>query len=243
MKTSGEELWGLHTGLSPTGLTQLVDLSDVSSETREIERKYRFPSDQEKVDVAVSELFAKVGNFVTRKKHKILNLVTFVGIDQYYIYKVGDREFQFRYRSGANRPPQVTVKYQLTAGSNLARGEINIGVGNTDPSKVRTFMSVLAAMLTTTPIVFAVQQSGNIWIIEDKISNGKVEVVVYRTKRFAPTPYEGVFVEIEPLEFEDVESAINVIKHYESALNLGAMVCEQSIAEMFRPGAESQVKD
>lgn len=244
MHTShGDELWKMHTGLSPNGLAQLIDLDNVPRKMKEVEKKYRFSSDQKRIDYEVSSLFAKIGSLVLQKKLEIVSLTTFVGIDQYFIYESDGREFHFRYRSGANRPPQLTVKYQLNRGSNVSRGEINVDVAQADPSKVRAFMSVIAALAVKPPIMFVAQQSGNIWVVNDPISHKEVEIVAYRVRRFAPSLIEGVFAEIEPLEAHSVEDAFNVIDEYEQALELGPFVCTNSIAELFRPGNEAMLNN
>lgn len=238
-KTHVSELWALHTGLNKDGgLTQLIDLSMLACNSNmiEIERKYKLPTTNESINHELAMLFAKVGGFVVKKKLRVLKLTNFVGIDQYYIFEApsGD-EYHFRYRSGANRPPQLTVKYQLKHGSNLARGEINVKVDTATPDSVRAFMSVIAVMTCKKPITFANQQSGQIWIVCDPKTNQKVEIVVYRVRRITQTELHGAFAEIETLGVSDVGLATSIIDRYEAGLKLRNRRCPQSIAEMFRP--------
>src|SRR5437870_4451876 len=100
--TMGEELWNLHVGLSSNGLSQLVDLDKIPRKMREIERKYLISSSNGSVDAAISSLFARIGKFVEENNLTVASMYTFVGIDQYYIFKKNRREYHFRYRSGAN---------------------------------------------------------------------------------------------------------------------------------------------
>ncbi len=235
---TGSELWDLHIGRSTGLLTQLVDLDQPTVKTREIEKKYRLPSGQDEVGQAISSLFAKIGGFVASEKLQVVDLITFVGIDMYYVLTSGDKEFVFRYRSGANRPPQLTVKYQLQKNSNIARGEINLDVASANPNMVVAFMSAVVALQPQAQICFTVQQSGEIWVIKDPVSGKKVEIVVYRTKRLNPHRIDAAFVEIEPLKYEEVDEALMAIERYERGLGLNDLICSLSIAEMFRPGNE-----
>lgn len=241
LPTFGDQLWKMHTGLSHEGIVQLIDLFKIPSKMKEVEMKYRIISSRNiSIDEAISELFARIGAFIKKRKLKVDNLSTFVGIDQYCLFVKGEKEFHLRYRSGANRPPQLTVKYQLQKGSNTVRGEINLAVEHADPQNVRAFISFIA-VLAGDPVSFSIQQSGEIWVILDPKSNQKVEIVVYRVKRFAPRfpdgkTLEGAFIEIEPLGFSRAGEAITVIKQYEKELELGSSVCDHSVAEMFKPG-------
>lgn len=199
------------------------DASALEVEMLEVERKYRLTSGQDEVNLAISRFLSRVGRLFEEEAIVIDKFVTFVGIDQYFIVQKGENEFIFRYRMGANRLPELTVKFQITAGSNLVRGEINLNVRYEDPKKIRAFMSVVCRLGDSYEI-FSVQQSGNIWIIKEPDEN-LIEVVVYKTDRIFPSHKVEGFVEIEPLTFKNIEQAVARVGKYEEVLNLGGFVC------------------
>ncbi len=242
--TLADQMWRLHTTFSSTQLTQLIPLESIPQKMHEVEKKYWIRRQGGySLDAAISATFGQVDAVIRRNKLGAnLKVETFVGIDQYYIFTVDEKEYHYRYRSGANRQPQLTVKYQAIAGSNLDRGEVNIPIESAHPDGVRAFMSVVAAMFSKPPITFAIQQSGQIWILTDTASKRKVEIVVYRVYRSRDNEnsprYEAAFIEIEPLKFPIAKEALDIIERYEVALSLKAQACPQSIAELFRPGNE-----
>jgi len=219
-------------------IDQPYDLDKLPRKMMEIERKYRLRKG-ESVDLAIAEFFSKIGKFLVEKDVVIRRFITFVGVDQYFIVKKHGDEYHFRYRLGANRPPQLTVKFQMTKGSNLVRGEINLNVRYESPERVRAFMGVIVRLGDSCEL-FSVQQSGNIWILDDPDA-GEVEVVVYKSDRVAPSKKVEGFVEIEPLNSKTVAAVIKTIEKYETALGLSGLECKESIADLFR--TESQHKD
>lgn len=219
-------------GASGEDIDKVFDLSKLPRKMMEIERKYWLTPEDGDIDSAITKFFARFGKFLEKNNIAIEKLITFVGIDQYYIINRSDSEFAFRYRLGANRPPQLTVKFQVDKGSNLVRGELNLNIRYEEPEKVRAFLAVIAKLADTCQI-FTVQQSGNIWITKDSEGN-LVEVVVYKTARITPPERLEAFVEIEPLNSEKVDQVVRLIARYEKALQLGDFICEESIAELFR---------
>lgn len=213
-------------------LDQIYELERLPRKMMEVERKYRLKRDGS-VDLAIAEFFARIGAFLTESGTAIQRFVTFVGVDQYFIITKNQDEYIFRYRMGANRPPELTVKFQITKCSNLMRGEINLSVRYEAPECIRAFMAVIA-QLGDTYTLFSVQQSGNIWIVEDP-EMGEVEIVVYKTDRVLPSKKVEGFVEIEPRNSSRVEVAVTAIEKYEKALGLAELVCKESVAEIFRP--------
>jgi len=237
----GAKLWQLHIGLRRTGLLALVDLLSIPQKMREIERKYLFPVINGSVDNAMTSLFALIGSYVTSHRLNI-SMTTFVGIDEYWIFIVRRGEFHFRYRSGANRPPQLSVKYRLSRLSNTVRGELNLGIDMTDPDIVQGFMKVVETLARVKPIRFTIQQSGNIWTLQEPDRDRAIEIVAYKVHRFEPSEIDGAFAEIEAVHFPTAEAAIDRIAHYERAFKLRSYECKQSIAELFRPGNEKLLK-
>lgn len=214
-------------------IDQPYDLEKLPRKMMEIERKYRLR--QEKgVDLAITESLSRIGRFLVESDVVVKRFVTFVGIDQYFIIAKREDEYHFRYRVGANRSPQLSVKFQVTKGSNLVRGEINLNVRYESLERVRAFMGVIARLGDSCEL-FSVQQSGNIWILDDHDA-GEVEVVVYKTDRIAPSQKIEGFVEIEPLNSKSVETVIKAIEKYEVALGLTGLECKESIADLFRTG-------
>lgn len=230
--TDASALLDLVVGTITGSLQEPFDLSKLPRKMMEIERKYRLPPENQSIDLAITNFMARFGAFLKNQNVSIEKLITFVGVDQYYIIKRKKKESIFRYRLGANRPPQLTVKFQTTQGSNLVRGEINLNVRYEEPEKVRAFMAVICGLADSYQI-FAVQQSGNIWITKDAAGN-LVEVVAYKTARITPPEKIEVFVEIEPLNSKNIPGVIETIEKYEKALQLGDFACEESIAELFR---------
>ena len=213
-------------------LDKLFDLSKTPRKMLEIERKYRLTSDAQSADMAITDFMARFGKFLKDQGISIEKLITFVGIDQYFVIQRNDKESIFRYRLGANRRPQLTVKFQTTQGSNLVRGEINLNIAHEEPEKIRAFMAVICGLADHYQ-VFAIQQSGNIWIT--KTPEGTlVEVVAYKVARVTPPEKLEVFVEIEPLNSKNIPGVIETIERYEKALQLENSICEESIAELFR---------
>jgi hypothetical protein len=214
-------------------INQLPDLSKIPRKMMEIERKYRLTEDKEKVDIAIADFLARFGKIITEGGVTVDKFITFVGVDQYFLVKKNSDEYVFRYRVGANRSPQLTVKFQMDKGSNLVRGELNISVKNEDPEKVRSFMSVICS-LGDSYNLFSIQQSGNIWIVKEKDGN-MIEVVVYRVDQIPEARQVEGFVEIEPLNSKKIEIAVATIEKYEKFLELTDFICEESIADIFRP--------
>lgn len=232
------ELWNVHAGLS-RAINPLIDLQALqvgrAGDMFEIEKKFRLPEDGVSIDEQMNDLFTRIGGMIKRRKLKVKKVINFVGIDQYYVFTTTDGAvFNFRYRSGANRPPQLTVKFK-TSGSNLVRGEINLKVDTTSPENIRAFMSVIAVMTPSPPVVFAIRQSGIIWIVEDVRTQESVEIVAYKVERMSGDPISRTFVEIEALNPKDQNSALALISKYEKVLQLSEHVCSQSISEMFAP--------
>lgn len=220
-------------GSSNGNLDELYDLSALPRKMMEIERKYRLTTTRnQETDLAITNFMARFGGFLQNENISIERLITFVGVDQYFIIVKDGKESIFRYRLGANRPPQLTIKFQTTQGSNLIRGEINLNIRYEEPEKVRAFMAVICGLASAYHI-FAVQQSGNIWITKDSAGT-LVEVVVYKTARITPPEKIEAFVEIEPLNSKNIPGVVETIEKYEKALQLGDFICEKSIAELFR---------
>jgi hypothetical protein len=214
-------------------IDKLFDLSELPRKMMEIEKKYRLTTDKNNIDVAISKFFSRFGKFLEEGEVTVEKLITFVGVDQYFVANKNNDEFIFRYRVGANRPPQLTVKFQIKKGSNLVRGEINLDVKYEEPEKIRAFMAVICALGDSYQL-FAVQQSGNIWIIKEPNGN-LIEVVAYRVKEISSSSKTDCFVEIEPLNSKNIEQVVATIEKYEKALQLTDLVCEESIADIFRP--------
>lgn len=209
------------------------DLVKLPRKMMEIERKYHLTKDGGNVNIAISKFFSRFGEFLDGGGVTVERLITFVGVDQYFIVKKNDSEFVFRYRVGANRPPQLTVKFQTKKNFNLIRGEINLNIRYEDPEKVRAFMAVICALGDSYQI-FAIQQSGNIWIIKEPNGN-LIEFVVYKVDKIPLSQQIEAFAEIEPLNYEDVEQVVATIEKYEEALGLASFVCKESVSEIFRP--------
>lgn len=221
-------------GVSQGAIGQLYDLSNLPPEQVEFERKYWLDPDHTDPDRALTCFFGKVGDLFTVQSYKVKRLITFVGIDQYWIVNAnGQNEFTFRYRLGANRLPQLTVKFQIQKGSNLARAEINLNVTNEHPENIRAFMAVICA-LSDSRELFSIQQSGNIWMIEGD-SGQMFEIVAYKVARIFPPKKSDCFAEIEPYNVIDPEKALQLIHNCEEQLGLSGHICEQSIGELFRP--------
>lgn len=212
-------------------MDQLYDLEKLPRKMMEIERKYRLPG-AGGVDLAITECLSKIGKFLVQADIDVRRFITFVGVDQYFIIIKGGDEYHFRYRVGANRTPQLTVKFQVTKGSNLVRGEINLDVKRESPERVRAFLGVIGRLGDSCEL-FSIQQSGNIWILDDA-AGGEVEVVVYKVDRITPPNRVQGFVEIEPLNSKSVETVIATIGKYEAALGLTGLQCPESIADLFR---------
>jgi len=224
-------LLDLLTGANDDGLDELFDLTKLPRKMMEIERKYCLTANNESVDIALTDFMASFSKFREEKDISIESMITFVGIDQYFIIKRKGKESVFRYRGGANRPPQLTVKFQTSQGSNLVRGEINLNIRYEEPEKVRAFMAIVCGLADKFQ-VFAIQQSGNIWIIKDEIM--LVEIVAYKVARIKPPGKIEAYVEIEPLNSKDIPGVIRIIEKYEKALGLTGSICEGSVAELFR---------
>lgn len=226
-------------GTTGAGLDQLFDLSKLPRRMMEFEKKYRLSNTETSADLAISGFLSNLNHFFTQSKMEIVSLSTFVGIDQYFIVYHKKNEYIFRYRLGANRLPQLTVKFQMNKGSNVARGEINLDVRHEEPDAVRAFMAVICSLVQRTTL-FTIQQSGNIWTIKET-DGDLVEFVVYKVDRISPPNKIEAFAEIEPLgssKASDHARTIDIvgtIEKYEKQLNLDSLVCEQSIAEIFRP--------
>lgn len=214
-------------------INEPYDLEKLPRKMMEIERKYRLRSEKG-VDIAIAEFLSRMGVFLAGKDVALNRFITFVGIDQYYIITRREDEYHFRYRVGANRQPQLAVKFQMVKGSNLVRGEINLDVHREPPERIRAFMGVLTRLGDSCEL-FSVQQSGNIWILDDA-DVGEVEVIVYKTDRIAPSKKIEGFVEIEPLNSKNVEAVIAAIEKYAGALDLCGLECGESIADIFRAG-------
>ncbi|MDD2697011.1 MAG: hypothetical protein PHE52_02545 [Candidatus Pacebacteria bacterium] len=231
--SDGSALLDIIRGTISGEIDELFDLSRLPRKMLEIERKYRLTRDKEKVDVAIAGFLAKFGKFLADGQAKINKFITFAGVDQYFIVKKNQSEYVFRYRVGANRPPQLTVKFQMHKGSNLIRGELNIDVKNVSPEIIRAFMSVICSLGDSSQL-FSIQQSGNIWILEEPDAN-LIEVVVYRVDRVPEAQQVEGFVEIEPLNSKTAEQVVATIDKYEKSLELTDLVCAESIADIFRP--------
>ena len=231
--SDGSALLDIIRGTISGEIDELFDLSRLPRKMLEIERKYRLTQDKEKVDVAIAGFLAKFGKFLAEGKAKINKFITFAGVDQYFIVRKNESEYAFRYRVGANRPPQLTVKFQMHKGSNLIRGELNINVRYEEPERIRAFMAVICSLADSYQL-FSIQQSGNIWILEEADGN-LIEVVVYRVDRVPEAQQVEGFVEIEPLNSKNAEMVVATIDKYEKALELSDLVCAESIADIFRP--------
>jgi len=225
-------LLDLITGAVSGKLNEPFNLTQLPRKMMEIERKYCLTQTAQSIDMAITKFMGCFGHFLEDQKIVVESLITFVGVDQYFIVQSNNKESIFRYRVGANRPAQLTVKFQTEQGSNLIRGEINLNIRYEEPDKVRAFMAVVCGLADSYQI-FAVQQSGNIWITKDSEGN-LVEVVVYKTARITPPEKLEAFVEIEPLNSENIPGVIKTIKKYEKALQLSDLTCKESIAELFR---------
>lgn len=214
-------------------IDELFDLSKLPRKMMEIERKYRLAEKEEDVDIAIARFFSRFGKFLEEKKVKVNKFITFAGVDQYFIVNKNDDEFIFRYRVGANRPPQLTIKFQISKGSNLVRGEINLNVRYEEPEKIRAFMAVICS-LGDSHQLFTIQQSGNIWILEEPDGN-LIEVVAYKVDKVPVAQQVEGFVEIEPLNSKNAEQVVATIDKFEKALELTSLICKESIADIFRP--------
>lgn len=225
-------LLAILTGTMGKEIDELFDLSELPRKLMEIEKKYRLSRDGECVDLALSMFFSKFGNFLAEGGIIVKKLITFVGVDQYFIVKKNNDEFVFRYRVGANRLPQLTVKFQVNKGSNVVRGEINLNVEHEEPEKVRAFMAAICALGDSYQL-FTIQQSGNIWIIEEP-DGSLIEIVAYKVAKAPFSQKVEGFVEIEPLNSKNVAQVVAKIEKYEKALGLSDLICEESIADIFR---------
>lgn len=222
-------------GVSQGEIGQLFDLTKLRPEQIEFERKYWLDLSHSNPDWALTEFFGRIGNLLAGQEFKVQTLISFVGIDQYWIINTKDHnEYTFRYRLGANRLPQLTVKFQVDKGSNLVRGEINLGVGSENPENIRAFMAVICSISDSYEL-FSIQQSGNIWIIEGE-EGQTFEIVAYKVARIFPPEKLECFAEIEPYHVKDPHQALKLIHECEGLLGLSNNVCEQSIGEIFRPG-------
>ncbi len=231
--SNGSALLDIIRGTISGEIDDLFDLSKLPRRMMEIERKYRLTEDKGKVDLAIADFLSRFGKFLLEGGIKINRFITFVGVDQYFIVKKNESEFIFRYRVGANRPPQLTVKFQIKKGSNLIRGEINLNIRYEEPERVRAFMAIICSLGDSCQL-FAIQQSGNIWNLEEADGN-LIEVVVYRVDRVPQAQQVEGFVEIEPLNSKTAEQVVATIDKYEKALGLSNLVCQESIADIFRP--------
>lgn len=214
-------------------IDELFDLSKTPRRMLEIERKYRLTSDKDKVDIAIAGFLAQFGKLIIDGGVTVDRFITFAGVDQYFLVNKNTSEYAFRYRVGANRPPQLTVKFQMDKGSNLIRGEINLNIRYEEPEKVRAFMAVICSLADSYQL-FAIQQSGNIWNLKEPDGN-LIEVVVYRVDRIPESQQVEGFVEIEPLNSKTAEQVVATIDKYEKALGLTDLICKESIADIFRP--------
>ena len=208
------------------------DLSKLPIKMRETEKKY-WLTKEEKVDRAISEFLGKIGKLIYESGALIEHLSTFVGVDQCFVVRKKEARYIFRYRLGANRLPQLTVKFQINKDSNIQRGEINLNMKQEEPEKVRAFLGVICA-LSDSYNLFTIQQSGNIWTFRDPRGE-LLELVVYKVADVLNPAKIKAFVEIEALNIENFQQAMELINKYEKLLGVGESVCEKSIAELFGP--------
>lgn len=231
--SDGSALLDILRGTMSGDIGQLFDLSKLPRKMMEIERKYRLTHDSEKVDVAIAEFLSRFGKLIVEGGVVVDKFITFVGVDQYFLVEKNSSDYVFRYRVGANRPPQLTVKFQVNKGSNLVRGELNLNIRYEEPERVRAFMAVICSLADKYQL-FSIQQSGNIWNLKETDGN-LIEVVVYRVDRVPDPQQVEAFVEIEPLNSKNAEMVVATIDKYEKILGLGTLTCKESIAEIFRP--------
>lgn len=108
---------------------------------------------------------------------------------------------------------------------------------NEDPENIRAFMAIICS-LSSSYELFSIQQSGNIWIIEEP-GGQELEIVAYKVARIFPPEQADCFAEIEPYHTRNIELALTIIDRYEKLLGLTGHICEQSIGELFRPSSSS----
>lgn len=231
--TDGSALLDIIRGTISGEIDELFDLTKLPRKMMEIERKYRLTQDKDKVDIAIADFLSRFGKLVVDGGVTVDKFITFVGVDQYFIVNKNGNEFIFRYRVGANRPPQLTVKFQISKDSNLIRGEVNLNIKYEEPERVRVFMAVICSLADSCKL-FSIQQSGNIWNLREPDGN-LIEVVVYRVDRVPKEQQVEGFVEIEPLNSKSAEEVVATINRYEKILDLTHHVCKESIADIFRP--------
>jgi len=233
--SDGAVLLDILLGMADGDMSQLYDLSKLKSGMVEIERKYYLPETPNRTaDEAVVRFLGAFGAAFASDHVTIERCVPFVGIDQYFLMYKQDDTFTFRYRLGANRRPQLTVKLRTGGDPHECRGEINLDVSNVHPETVRAFMAVVCRVAERYQNFF-VQQSGMLCIVHDASFRKNVEVVVYKVHRSQPREKTLAFVEIEPYEPDNVTQALSIIEFYEKELKLDGHECHESVAELFCP--------
>lgn len=220
-------------GAADGDINKPFDLNKLPRKMMEIERKYWLVEEGKSMDWTITNFIWRLMTFFSNQGITIQRLITFVGVDQYYIIQKNGRESVFRYRVGANRPPQLTVKFQTVQGSNEIRGEINLDIRYEEPENVRAFMAVICGLADGFQL-FSIQQSGNIWVVNDE-KGIMVEIVVYKVASITQPEKIYAFAEIEPLNSENIPGVLVTITRYQNGLKLGKFICKESIAQLFRP--------
>lgn len=218
-------------GIANEEVDELFDLSKLPPKMMEVEKKYRLAKNGDDIDGVISKFFYEFTKFLEEGRITVQKLITYIGVDQYFIIEKNNNRFVFRYRAGADRPPQLTVKFQIKKDSNLVRGEINLDVRREEPEKIRAFMAIICGLGDSYQL-FTTRQNGNIWLLKECDEN-LIEVVVYKISRASSLQQIEAFVEIESLCSKNIEQAMEMIEKYEKGLGLNPFICKESIAEIF----------
>lgn len=219
-------------GTTTDGLHSLSDLSKIKRQDMEVERKYLLGKPGESIALIETAFINKITGFITTSGYPLVSKVTFSGVDQYFRARTSSRRFDVRYRIGMNRGPELTLKFKIDRSSTDVRGEVNLKVGNTRPESVQQFISALVGPLDPKALVFPLKCIGNIWVIKDK-SGDEVEFVIYTYEILGRSETAHVFLEIEALENDNVETALRQIKRFERMLGIEKLRCNKSVADIF----------
>lgn len=210
---------------------RLLDLTKLPSRMLEVEHKFRLPEVNGRSDGGLLFFTARLGPYLDERKAEIRYSAPFVGIDQYYTVESYDNlKVSFRFRLGANKPPELTAKFAVGDNGNEVRGEINLDVSNNKVDSIRGMLTLITKLAKSSS-QFAVRQDGLLVQVFDP-EHGLLEIVNYRVGGVYPPRPQIPFVEIES-KARDVEAALLGVEVYAKGLGLTDMRCEQSIAELF----------
>lgn len=212
-------------------LTSLTDVTTQPRAHQEVERKYLLGKPGQDISLIETRYMHEVTGFVTRRKFRLESAVTFAGIDQYFRARTKKIRLDARYRTGMNRGPEVTLKCKTGATCDI-RTEIPMKVSGTRPESVQALFSVLFGAIDPRTKVFTLRCVGNIWTLIDT-DRTRVEIVIYRYCIVGRPDTEHVFLEIESLDVEDPNDALNQVKRFESLLAIGKLRIDRSVADIF----------